>query len=80
MGWETVAIQTTASLPYLLITVKVIALEKVSLVICKIERLFFNALTAYNKRYLPYRDNLTESIQMQLSQKQKNFLNFLGHF
>ena len=36
-------------------------------------RLFVNALTADDKHYLPNRDNLTQPIQMQLSQKQKTF-------
>ena len=36
-------------------------------------RLFVNALTADDKHYLLNRDNLTEPIQMQLSQKQKTF-------
>ena len=43
------------------------------LVICKILRLFFNRLTADDKYYLLNKDNLTQPIQMQLSQKQKWF-------
>ena len=39
----------------------------------KILRLFVNALTADDKHYLLNRDNLTQPIQMQLSQKQKTF-------
>ena len=34
-------------------------------------RLFFNTLTADDKHYLLNRDNLTQPIQVQLSQKQK---------
>ena len=39
----------------------------------KIVRLFNNALTADDKLYLLNRGNLTQPIQMQLSQKQKTF-------
>ena len=48
--------------------------RKFSLVICKILGLFVNALTADDKYSLLNRDNLTQPIQMQLSQKQKTFL------
>ena len=47
--------------------------KKSLLVIYKIVRLFVNALTAHEKHYLRNRDNLTQSIEMQLSQKQKPF-------
>ena len=40
---------------------------------CKIVRQFVNALTAADKDYLLNRDNLTQPIQMQLSQKEKTF-------
>ena len=44
-------------------------------------RLFVKTLTAHDdKHYLFNRDNLTEPIQMQLSQKQINFLNTFLHF
>ena len=43
------------------------------LVICKILWLFFNRLTADDKYSLLNKDNLTQPIQMQLSQKQKWF-------
>ena len=39
----------------------------------KILRLFLNTLTVNDKHYLLNRDNLTEPMQMQLSQKQKKF-------
>ena len=48
-------------------------MEKSLLVIYKILRLFVNTLTADGKHYLLNRDNLTQPIQMQLSQKQKKF-------
>ena len=43
-------------------------------------KLFVNTLTVNDKHYLLNRDNLTQEIQMQLSEKRKNFLNFLLHF
>ena len=46
----------------------------------KILRLFVNTLTADDKHYLLNRDNLTQPIQMQLSQKQKNFSEFFFAF
>ena len=39
-------------------------------------RLICNALTADDKHYLLNRDNLTQPIQMQLSQKPKTFSEF----
>ena len=67
-------------LQYLLNTLKVVALQKNSLGIEKIQRLFVNTLTADDKHYLLNRDNLTQPIQIQLSQKQRIFLNFFWHF
>ena len=52
---------------------KAIELEKVSLIVWKILRLFVNTLTADGKYSFLNRDNLTQPIQMQLSQKQKTF-------
>ena len=43
-------------------------------------RLFVNALTAEDKHYLLERDNLTQPIQMKLSQKQKPFLHYFFAF
>ena len=43
------------------------------LVLCKILRLFVNTLTDDHKYSLLYRDNLTQPIQILLSQKQKTF-------
>ena len=54
-------------------TLKVIAWVKVLLVICKIIRLFVNALTTDDKHSLLNGDNLTQPIQIQFSQKQKTF-------
>ena len=47
--------------------------KKSVLVIHKILRQFFNILTVDEKYYLVKRDNLTEPIQIQLSQKEKSF-------
>ena len=48
--------------------------------IYKIVRLFVNTLTADDKHYLLNRDNLTQPIQIQLSQKQKTFSEFFFAF
>ena len=56
---------------------KVVALEKSLLVINKILRLFVNTLTADDNHYLLNRDNLMQQIKMELSQKQKNFSEFI---
>ena len=42
----------------------------------KFLRLFVNTLTVADNHYLLNRDNLTQAIQMQLSQKQKTFSEF----
>ena len=57
-------------------TLKAVALENVSLVIHKVLRIFVNTLTVDEKHYLVNRDNLTEPIQVELSQKQKTFSEF----
>ena len=41
---------------------------------------FVNTLNADDKHYLLNRDNLRQPIQMQLSQKQKNFSEFFFAF
>ena len=50
------------------------------LVIQKILKLFFNTLTVGDKHYLLNRDNLTRTIQIQLSEKQKAFFQFFLGF
>ena len=42
----------------------------------KVLRLFVNTLTVNDKHYLLNRDNLTQSIHVQLSEKQKTFFEF----
>ena len=46
----------------------------------KIVRLFVKTLTVNDKHYLLNRDNLTQPIQIQLSQKQKIFSEFFFPF
>ena len=46
----------------------------------KIIRLFVNELTVNDRHYLLNRDNLTQPIQMQLSEKQKTFSHFFFAF
>ena len=46
----------------------------------KILGLFVNTLTVDDKYYMLNRDNLTTSIQIQLSQKQKTFSQFFIAF
>ena len=67
-------------LQYLLNTLKVVALDKNSLGIEKIQRLFVNTFTAHEKHYLLNSENLTQRIQMQLSQKEKIFSEIFLHF
>ena len=60
---------------------RILSLEKVLLVICKILRLFVNSLfTADDKYSLLNGDNLTQPIQIQLSQNQKTFSWFFSAF
>ena len=46
----------------------------------KILGLFLNTLTVDDKNYLLNRDNLTQPIQLQFSQKQKTFSQFFSAF
>ena len=46
----------------------------------KILKVFFNALTVHHKHYLLNRDKLTQPIQQELSQKQKDFTQFFFAF
>ena len=59
---------------------KELALEKSLLLIQKILSLFVNTLAVDEKHYLLTRDNLTQTIQIQLSQKQKTFFQFFLAF
>ena len=50
------------------------------LVLCKILKLFVNTLSDDDKYSLLHRDNLTQRIQILLSQKQKTFSQFFAAF
>ena len=50
------------------------------LVLCKILTLFVNTLTDDDKYCLLYRDNLTQPIQILLSQKRKTFSRCFSSF
>ena len=66
---------------YLLITVKLLALEKVSFSDTQNPKALFITLRVNDKHYLLNRAKLTQPIQMQLSEKQKIFSQFfLLHF
>ena len=70
MGRNTVAIWLTAPFQYPLITWKVVALEKVSFKDTQNPKAVVNTLTVDEKHYLITRDNLTQTIFIQLSEKQ----------
>ena len=63
MGRKSLAISMTAPLQSLIITVKLVALEEGYLSDPKNQRL------VADKHYLLNRDNLTQPLQMQISQK-----------
>ena len=68
----------TAPFQYLLITVKVIRLEKISFSDTQNPKLFVNTLTVDEKHFPVTRDNLTHSIQIQLSRKEKTFFSIFS--
>ena len=59
-------------------TLKNFSCEKSLLVICKILRLFVNIQSSDDKYSLLNRDNLRESIQIQLSLKERTFTEFFS--
>ena len=59
---------------------KLVPLEKVSFSDTQILRLFVNTLTVDEKHYLLNRGNLSQTIQIQLSQNQKTFFEFFLPF
>ena len=63
-------------LQYLLDTLMVVALEKVSFSNTQNPETFVVTLTTDDKHYLVNRHNLTQPIQKPFSQKQKNFSEF----
>ena len=54
--------------------------EMFLLKICEILWLFVNTLTADDKYSLRYRESLRQTIQVQLSKKQKTFVNLMPNF
>ena len=68
---NTVAISMAAPLQYLVVTVNVVALEKVSFSDTLNPKVFVHRLTVGEKQYLLNRGKLTQPIQVQLSKKQK---------
>ena len=70
----------TAHLLYLLITLKVVALEKVSFSKTQNPKMFANTLTVDDKHYLLNRDNFTQPIEIDLYKKQKTFSEFFVAF
>ena len=54
--------------------------KKSVLLTCKVQKVFVNALSAHDKYSLRNRDNLTQPIQRQLSQKQGTFAEFFFAF
>ena len=79
-GRSTVHSLTTTLLPDLLIPVKDIHIQKISVSDIQIFGLSLNPLTADNKYSLLKRRNLFEHFQMQLSQKRKIFSQFFLAF
>ena len=69
-----------APFQYLLITMKVVALEKASFSDTQNPKTVFNILTVEDKHYLLNRDKLTQPIQVQLSKKETAFSDFFFHF
>ena len=59
---------------------KAIELKKSFLVVWKVLRMFSNILTAHDSYSLLNKDNLRLPNQMQLSQKEKTFSEFLSAF
>ena len=59
---------------------KVVPLQKVSFSDTQILTLFVNTLTVDEKHYLLNTGNLTQTIQIELSQKQKTFFQFFLAF
>ena len=57
---------------------RILNCKKSLLVICKILRLFVNTLSVVDTYSLPNTDNLTQPIQMQLSQTQETFSQFFS--
>ena len=59
---------------------KQVGWKKSLLMVCKVLKLFVNALTARDKYSLRERHNLAQPIQMELSEKEKTLSQFLFQF
>ena len=59
---------------------KQVGWKKSLLMVCKVLKLFVNALTARDKYSLRERHNLAQPIQMQFSEKEKTLSQFLFQF
>ena len=79
MGQNTGAISMEAPLQYLLITVKVVALEKLSFSDTQNPKAV-NTLTINDEHYLLNRDSLTQPIRCNYLKNKKLFLNFFCGF
>ena len=73
MGRNVFVILMAAPLQYLLDTLMVVTLEKVSFSNTKNPGTFVIPLSTDDRHYLVNRDNLTQPIQTPFSQKQKKF-------
>ena len=79
--WNTGKICMKSSLSYFLIILTEIELENVSLCdIWNLRTVFVNTLTADDKCSFRNGENLPQSIQRQLSKKQKHFSHFFANF
>ena len=70
----------TGPLQHLIITLKVVAKKKVSFSDTQNPKAVCYTLTVDEKHYLLNRDNLAQTIEIQLSQKQKTFFEFFFAF
>ena len=80
MGRNVFVILMAAPLQYLLDTLMVVALEKVSFSNTKNPGTFVITLTTDDKHYMVNRENLTQPIQKPLPLKQINFSEFFLAF
>ena len=79
-GRKTFEIWTTVPLSYFFIPVNIIQLKKIFVSAMENLKTVFNTLTDDDKYSLLNRDELTDSIQILLSRKQKTFPEFFAAF
>ena len=80
MSQNTVSASTTAHLPYSLMAANGLSWKESFLATWQILRLFVNTLIADDNYSLLHTGNLTQHIQMHLSEKQKYFSEFFCAF